>query len=195
MTYEIKTNPDYNSLEVYFDGKPSEAVREALKALKFRWHSVKKCWYGYTDPSQVLEGNAKPAKAEKTTKAEPKRSHNFTVGSLLYCSWGYEQTNIDFFQVVELVGASSVRIRQVQPQILEEDAYSHGMAADRRYQIPDAGELLPSCSGIFIEDDNRGDLHRVITKHGGEPFVYVDKDGHYRATLYNGGTLYESWYY
>ena len=47
MTYTINTNIQYNSTEVYFDGKPSEAVREALKALKFRWHSVKRCWYGY----------------------------------------------------------------------------------------------------------------------------------------------------
>lgn len=33
MTYEIKTNPQYNSREIYFDGKPAEAVRDALKAL------------------------------------------------------------------------------------------------------------------------------------------------------------------
>ncbi len=46
-TYEIRTNPTYNSSEVYFDGKPCEAVREALKSLKFKWHSIKKCWYGY----------------------------------------------------------------------------------------------------------------------------------------------------
>lgn len=47
MTYEIRQNSQYNSLEVFFDGKPSDAVREALKSHKFRWHSVKRCWYGY----------------------------------------------------------------------------------------------------------------------------------------------------
>lgn len=47
MTYEIRQNPQYNNLEIYFDGKPSEAVRDALKAHRFRWHSVKRCWYGY----------------------------------------------------------------------------------------------------------------------------------------------------
>ena len=65
MTYSITFNPQFGSHEIYFDGKPSEAVRNALKALKFRWHSVKKCWYGYTDPAQVLEGKTEPAKAEK----------------------------------------------------------------------------------------------------------------------------------
>lgn len=48
MEYTITKNPDYNSLEITFPGKPSEAVRNALKALKFRWHNIKRVWYGYT---------------------------------------------------------------------------------------------------------------------------------------------------
>ena len=45
MTYEIKSNMQFNSFEIYFDEKPNEATRSALKALKFRWHKIKKCWY------------------------------------------------------------------------------------------------------------------------------------------------------
>lgn len=49
MEYTITKNAQFNSLEIAFAGKPSEKVREALKALKFRWHAQKKIWYGYTD--------------------------------------------------------------------------------------------------------------------------------------------------
>ena len=49
MTYQITNNNQFNSIEIKFDCKPSEAVRDALKALKFRWHKVNKIWYGYTD--------------------------------------------------------------------------------------------------------------------------------------------------
>lgn len=49
MTYTMTRNPQFDSLEISFDGKPSEAIREALKGLKFRWHGVKKVWYGYAD--------------------------------------------------------------------------------------------------------------------------------------------------
>ena len=38
MTYTINTNAEFNSLEIFFDGKPNEAIRNALKELKFRWH-------------------------------------------------------------------------------------------------------------------------------------------------------------
>ena len=66
MTYEIRNNTKYNSSEVYFDGKPSEAVREALKQLKMRWHSVKRCWYGYASEETIAA-----AITGTTTEEEP----------------------------------------------------------------------------------------------------------------------------
>lgn len=53
MTYNITQNTQFNSLEIYFEGKPSEAVRNVLKANKFRWHGVKRCWYGYGSEESI----------------------------------------------------------------------------------------------------------------------------------------------
>lgn len=55
MTYTITPNPEFNSIEILFDGKPSEEIRAALKALRFRWHSVKKVWYGYTTEEAAID--------------------------------------------------------------------------------------------------------------------------------------------
>ena len=49
MEYTLTKNAEFGSLEITFDGKPCEAVRDALKALKFRWHGVRRVWYGYAD--------------------------------------------------------------------------------------------------------------------------------------------------
>ena len=54
IVYEIRENSEYSSREVYFSGKPAAETREALKSLKMRWHSVKKCWYGYATESAIL---------------------------------------------------------------------------------------------------------------------------------------------
>lgn len=54
MTYNITYNSQFNSHEIYFDGKPSNAVRTALKELKFRWHGVKRCWYGFGQSEESL---------------------------------------------------------------------------------------------------------------------------------------------
>ena len=49
MTYTMTKNADFGSLEITFDGKPAQAIRDALKALRFRWHGVRRVWYGYAD--------------------------------------------------------------------------------------------------------------------------------------------------
>lgn len=46
-------NNEFNSLEISFDEKPSEEVRNILKANNFRWHSVKKVWYGYKTQEEI----------------------------------------------------------------------------------------------------------------------------------------------
>lgn len=71
MTYAINYNAKFNSYEVTFDGKPSEEVRAALKALKFRWHSVKRCWYGYGSEEQI---------AHAITDASTEEAPNTVIG-------------------------------------------------------------------------------------------------------------------
>lgn len=77
--YRIEKNHQYNSTEIYFNGKPAEAIREALKALGCRWHGVKKCWYGRAEETAIIEAiegkngaqAAEPiSKAPKTEKTE-----------------------------------------------------------------------------------------------------------------------------
>ena len=53
-TYEIRENHQFNSREVYFDGKPSRDTLDALKALKMCWNHVKSCWYGFANESDLI---------------------------------------------------------------------------------------------------------------------------------------------
>lgn len=74
MNYTITNNSQYNSLEISFDGKPSAAVRDALKALRFRWHGQKKIWYGYATEEAVraaIEGQSSE-EASTAPKSAPK---------------------------------------------------------------------------------------------------------------------------
>ena len=49
----VEINPDFNGIEVYFPGKPSEAVRGSLKAHGWRWHRKKGCWYNGNTESNL----------------------------------------------------------------------------------------------------------------------------------------------
>ena len=78
--FTISDNVEHGSLEISFENKPSDEVRQVLKENKFRWHKVKKVWFGYTDRHTITdalhaayEAEAKPAESviEHRTPAEP----------------------------------------------------------------------------------------------------------------------------
>lgn len=201
MTYTLNTNPDFNSIEITFDGKPSEAIRTALKELRFRWHNVKKVWYGYKDAETVKAAidTAENGKPTKTAKAEKVNKYGVKVGDIFSASWGYEQTNVDFFQVIALVGESSVRVREVYPRMIDEVGIS-GMSSDRTYQL--TNEILPPTKyGTFIKDQENGDLKRIQSGWGKTPEeekanCYIKLSSFATAHKCNGETVkvYESWY-
>lgn len=63
--FTVSRNPEYNSVEVSFAEKPSEAVRDVLKANKFRWNGKKRVWYGKTEENTIAEALNKVYEAEK----------------------------------------------------------------------------------------------------------------------------------
>ena len=61
-----------------------------------------------------VEKNINSENERKAIKKEAQKNmnHNFVEGSIIYNSWGYDQTNIDFYQIVE-VKPKSVIIREI----------------------------------------------------------------------------------
>lgn len=203
MEYTINKNEAFNSFEISFTEKPSDEVREALKALRYRWHSVKKIWYGYGTEEAVREaienakaGNVIP-KAKKANKTAPKaekvNKFGIKVGDVFTMSWGYEQTQADFFQVVALCGDSSVRVVDVNPDIIKTEP-TCAMAEDRTYLIK--SEPLPKASrSVFIKDQEKGDIKRVKAS-GYDNNPYINISDHYARKVEPGEyTTYVSWYY
>lgn len=70
------------------------------------------------------------------------------MGDILCCSWGYDQTNVDFYQVIKVTTAS-VRVRQIKSRIVE------GQAANRTQN-----KVMP-CPGQWDDENAAGKLHRV----------------------------------
>lgn len=197
MTYTITNNATFNSIEIAFDCKPTAAVRDALKALKFRWHSVKKVWYGYTDEATARAAiDGKPVKADKPAKpAEKVNKYGVKVGDIFHAQWGYDQTNNNFFQVIALAGEGSVRVREVCPVCIDSEA-TGPMAEDRVFKTNTNGKLLqPKDRSLFIKDQEKGDLKR-ITKSGYNGDLMFKMDSFAHAYKCNADTIkvYESWY-
>lgn len=88
-------------------------------------------------------------KAER--KADLAKPHNVKVGDIYRTSWGYDQTNVEFFEVVEVKGKFAI-LREV-----EQAVESGGHGQDR--VVPQSGKYLkPRYEG----DDQGLPIRRLI---------------------------------
>ena len=67
--------------------------------------------------------NAEKEKAERKAKDLEARK-NVNVGDIFCYSWGWEQTNIDFYQVVVKKGSASVAVRPINHETVEETSWA-----------------------------------------------------------------------
>lgn len=76
-------------------------------------------------------------KAERKAEAEALKAqgHGVQVGDVFRCSWGYDQTNIQYYEVIELKGSSGAVIRELA-QERDEDAFMQGSC------VPLVGEYI-----------------------------------------------------
>ena len=102
-----------------FDG------RKFKPAFRFAFSSVAGREQYVIQYMQKVRSNEDLAKARKAKQAAP---HNLEVGHVFYSSWGYEQTNVNFYQVIGLKGKKTVILRELK-QVREETGYLQGTCA------------------------------------------------------------------
>jgi len=130
-----------------------------------------------TDDSRqgVIEYNidnlAASERAKKALRDEKKAwKHGVQVGQFFYASWGYDQTNVDFYQVVEVKG-KTVQVRKVQKQV---ESCSRG------------SEMVAPQTDAFI-----GDVMKKRPQMGykNQPSLAM---GHHHAYLWDGRARHQT---
>jgi hypothetical protein len=97
-------------------------TRGQLGAMAFHGKAAKPDWhFSFTNEAQrqkkvaeYIDGRKRRAQMMAELKADRSKPHALTVGTILVCSWGYDQTNIDYYQVTRVIGPHSVEIRQIR---------------------------------------------------------------------------------
>ena len=121
----------------------------------------------------VIEANAwKQEQKAARREAQQKAAQALEVGQIYACSWGYDQTNVDFYQVIGKKGAATAILRQIKGEHVE----PFGPMCSRIVGVKDS----------FIEDQKP--LEKRVTDYGFKMTSYS------WATLWDGKSMYCSWY-
>lgn len=106
-------------------------ARGQLGAMAFHGKAAKPDWhYSFRTEEQRTKKIAEYYASRKEyaerkvrDRAERNKPHTLKVGQILVCSWGYDQTNIDYYQVTRVVGPHTVEIREIAAHSGGEDGY------------------------------------------------------------------------
>jgi len=131
-TYKEEETDKYLIIRGMKDGKPIGAL-----------------WYGRASKPQIYatfrseeereeyikrflnnKASDEEAKAKRRVEQKLTKDHNFKVGDIFYTSWGYDQTNIDFYEVVNVRG-SRLDLRE-----LRKETVGHSGTYDEVKPIP-----------------------------------------------------------
>ena len=142
-------NNQFNGIELTFESKPTNEIRETLKNLGFRWHGVKKLWYAKNTAermalaTQLSGGSAAVTIPEAQVSAPapvsaPKNKYGVEVGDIFYGSFGYNMTIVEFFQVTKIISACKVELQRIGQKIEStERGGSERVLADPENKIND----------------------------------------------------------
>lgn len=137
-------------------------------------------WISNREAIKASEEKKKALKKEALQKME----HNFKVGGILYDSWGWEQTNIDFYQIIE-VNAKSIKIRRIASKYAPEQD-NRGLSSMAAYVMPIQDE--------FIKDEILSKKINALVSPGGSIQYYIKSKHGWISEHVEGSKHYSSWY-
>lgn len=98
-------------------------------------------------------------------------NHSLKAGDILYSSWGYDQTNIDFYQVAQICGKKKIVIVKVGSKVVETNTYEDKVVPDTNV----VGDVMPKMVNQFDflekEDYVRINDCQTATKWNGKPLA------------------------
>ena len=84
--------------------------------------------------NNLVESRISQKNRVKEERAKRYAPHSLKVGDVLYCSWGYDQTNVDFFQVSKLIGKNKVALIPISGAYTEQNgSYGNKVIATNEF--------------------------------------------------------------
>lgn len=118
------------------------------------------------------------------------KAHDYNVGDILCNSWGYDQTNVEWFEVVALAGKSMVVLREIESRVVPG---SEGFMSGSVVPVPGAYrvERVMDYDKMQPVERERPPLRKRVDKYGR---VDIHSASFGRASKWDGKPEYSSHY-
>lgn len=148
----------------------------------YRFRSIERMIEYCSEWIERVEANINSENERKAKKKEAQKAmnHNFKEGMIIYNSWGYDQTNIDFYQVVESK-EKSIKLRKICKSYVED---SEGFMSANVKPVENAFIGEPFLKKVNLSVSYNGEISYYIKAEHGCFCHYVNAES----------GVYCSWY-
>lgn len=141
---------------------------EQLRVHVFRGRKKKPDSYMYSTVEMMILSidsmiatHFRKIKAKHNQQQENKRMaeearKNIKVGDIFATSWGYEQTNVGFFEVIERVSTAYVNVRQISSKTVSEENMSASIVPNLGSYISEVKKCQINKYGHIVKADEYG---------------------------------------
>ena len=113
-------------------------------------------------------------------------THGYKVGDILHTMWGYDQTNIEFWQVTKIISSKMIEVREVAS-----GGEQTGFMCGDTWPIP-GGFISKPVRCLVTGSKGRGELEDKGSIH--VPAYEGAKERHCTAWAWDGRKMHNSWY-
>ena len=192
-----KSHNTYHAIKIfvrYADGKvwytSGKTKKQLLSNGEFATDVAKKpkedifAWFtGESKPKTASASKSKPIVRQPRVAKTIQNKAGVKVGDVFYTSWGYDQTNVDFYQVIAITEGGCY-IRPIGGGIDEKKSYR---GADYVYPILNKWNSRDS----FINDSPKGVFKKTnVSRYDNAPYIKLASFAY--GHLYKGGSIYET---
>ncbi|MEX9892495.1 hypothetical protein AB7W78_18940 [Providencia rettgeri] len=103
------------------------------------------------------------------------RNGSVSVNDVFVSSWGYEQTNVNFYQVISLHGKKTVTVREIRAETIFDSSMS--------------GKKKPILNDFIGEP-----LRRQIKDYGSKPLIKIEEFERASLTSTDKEYFFSTWY-
>lgn len=190
LNYEIETGEKIYNNQTWFIARCYKIAPKSKLGFKqefaYRFKTMQEATQ-YIDKfmSEVKE-RIERNEREKQLKKEAKKGavNPFKVGDILYDSWGYDQTNIDFYQITKVNGMQ-IEMRELSQELTQSD----GLSSMAGYVTPRKGDFISEPIKKIVQ---------VMTSYNSQTQSYKAScyipSKHGWISLWDGNKKYCSWY-
>lgn len=135
--------------------------------------------YAYEQDERITNHQKLVAERKAARKGSPEMIDAVKVGDIFHHSWGWEQTNADFYQVIAKNGRH-VTVREIKDRWADNNRQGMSSMSADVVPVPDAFK------------DNAEPVTKLLQFSDGKPYITMSSYGF--CDLWDGRPVYTSWY-